>query len=568
VVKIVVVVFRVIVEVAANRVKTQRTQMTQKTIMFSDPVVGKNFFGRSHILALLAKRVSGLKDGYRQNIAIIGSELLGKSSILRHFLSTLNNSEIIPVYIEVNVEPFNYFAHKFIRVLLYHFLIKNNLFVDQDLASLLKVSQQFIPKTVKATQMIEEHLKKGEFDRAYELLLELSAIIREESAKFCIVVLDEFHLLANFPLKNPFSNLANKIMVQKDTMYIIASSKPTFAKKILSQELSLLFGNFEIIELKPFEFKSSARFLKQKLEGIRILPVLEKFLVAFTNGHPFYLNVITAKLKDLVRERNFSEISPSLIAEAIDFLMFNSQGILNQYFTNRLKDLQDCATMLVSMANNNILKDLAKCNGLSRKDFSHRLNRLTEEGIIFRCGTFVEFNDHMLGFWLKSVYQRKHLSLATDISLESKDFQAEIKKKIDEFVFDSQRSYIERMEELFKLFSNEVVEIGQRRHRLPLFSKVYHLTEEGDRSYFIAVQDDNKCWIAAISEEELNEEKVTLFIQIAKKNGSKNKRKVLIALEGMDINARLLAKQEKIWTWELDNVNLLLKFYRKSPIVR
>lgn len=537
--------------------------------MFSDPVVGKNFFGRSHILALLNKRVSGLREGYRQNIAIIGPELLGKSSILRHFLSTLNNPEIIPVYLEVALEPFNYFAHRFIRVLLYHFLIRSNSVVEQDLESLLKVSQQLIPKTVKTIERIEEHLKKDEQNLTYELLLDLSAIIREESGKICVVILDEFHLLAKFQIREPFSNLANKIMVQKDTMYIIASSKPAFARKILSKELSLLFGNFEIVEIRPFDFKSSIRFLKRRLESIKISPVLEKFLVAFTNGHPFYLNIISAKLKELVKEKNSGEISPSLVAEAIDFLMFNSQGILNQYFTNRLKDFQDYTTTLVSIANTNRLKDVAKCNGLSRKDFTRSLNCLIEEGLVFRNGSFLEFNDHMLGFWLKSVYQRKHLSLTTDIALESKDFQAEIKKKIGEFTSDSQRSYIERMQELFKLFSNEVVEIEQRCHRLPCFSKVYPLAErEKDNNYFIAAQDDNKCWVSAISEEELNEEKVAMFIQAVKKNSSRNKRKVLIALEGMDINARLLAKQKKIWMWDLESVNLLLRYYRKSPIVR
>lgn len=536
--------------------------------MFSDPVVGKSFFGRSHILALLNKRVSGLGEGYRQNIAIIGPELLGKSSILRHFLSTLNNPEIIPVYLEVALEPFNYFAHRFIRALLYHFLIRGNSVVEQDLESLLKVSQQLIPKTVKTIERIEEHLKKDEQNPAYELLLDLSARIREESGKFCVIVLDEFHLLAKFHIREPFSNLANKIIVQKDTMYIIASSKPAFARRILSKELSLLFGNFETVELRPFDFKSSVRFLKRRLEGIKVSSVLEKFLAAFTNGHPFYLNIISAKLKELVKEKNSGEISPSLVAEALDFLMFNSQGILNQYFTNRLKDFQDCTTTLVSIANINRSKDVTKYNGLSRKDFTHSLNYLIEEGLVFRNGSFLEFNDHMLGFWLKSVYQRKHLSLTTDIALESKDFQAEIKEKIGEFTSDYQRSYMERIQELFRLFSNEVIEIEQRRHRLPCFSKIYPLVEGENKNYFIAAQDDNKCWISAISEEELSEEKVAMFIQAVKKNSSRNKRKVLIILEGIDINARLLAKQEKIWMWDLESVNLLLKHYRKPPIVK
>ncbi len=55
--------------------------------MFSDPVVGDKFFGRAESLNFLSKRANGLKDGYRQNIAIIGDELVGKTSIIFNFLN-------------------------------------------------------------------------------------------------------------------------------------------------------------------------------------------------------------------------------------------------------------------------------------------------------------------------------------------------------------------------------------------------------------------------------------------------------------------------------------------------
>ena len=39
--------------------------------MLSEPAVGKAFFGRDDILHTLEKRVNALKDGYRQNVALI-----------------------------------------------------------------------------------------------------------------------------------------------------------------------------------------------------------------------------------------------------------------------------------------------------------------------------------------------------------------------------------------------------------------------------------------------------------------------------------------------------------------
>ncbi|MEE8360040.1 MAG: hypothetical protein V3S04_03860, partial [Candidatus Omnitrophota bacterium] len=55
-------------------------------MMLSEPVIGEQFFGREKTIDLLRKRVNALTDGYRQNIALTGQNLAGKSSILHHFL--------------------------------------------------------------------------------------------------------------------------------------------------------------------------------------------------------------------------------------------------------------------------------------------------------------------------------------------------------------------------------------------------------------------------------------------------------------------------------------------------
>ena len=67
--------------------------------MLNEPVVGKAFFGRSKILHTLEKRVNALKGGYRQNVALTGQMLAGKSSILYQFLYTLKDTSLVPVYI-------------------------------------------------------------------------------------------------------------------------------------------------------------------------------------------------------------------------------------------------------------------------------------------------------------------------------------------------------------------------------------------------------------------------------------------------------------------------------------
>src|SRR3989338_11400666 len=92
--------------------------------MFSDPVVGDHFFGRREIIDLLIKRAGALKSGYRQNVAIIGHQQLGKTSILRHFLHLHQDPDILAIYVAIKLQALDYFIDQFVRSLLYQYLIQ------------------------------------------------------------------------------------------------------------------------------------------------------------------------------------------------------------------------------------------------------------------------------------------------------------------------------------------------------------------------------------------------------------------------------------------------------------
>ena len=135
--------------------------------MFSDPVVGNKFFGRSKALRLLSKRLSGLKEGFRQNIAIVGPKLIGKSSFILHFLSNFNYPGIIPIYIDLRVNSFSHFTYKFLGTLLYHYLKNKELAVCEELEPLKEYAKKSIPKTIEVICGIENSIKNLQFNQAY-----------------------------------------------------------------------------------------------------------------------------------------------------------------------------------------------------------------------------------------------------------------------------------------------------------------------------------------------------------------------------------------------------------------
>ena len=100
--------------------------------MINNPVSGDLFFGRESYLSLLRKRVQAHEGGYRQNIAVFGPPLVGKTSLLYNFLRTWNNQSIIPAYICLKEVCCAEFIDKFGSAILYNYLNADGKEVKED----------------------------------------------------------------------------------------------------------------------------------------------------------------------------------------------------------------------------------------------------------------------------------------------------------------------------------------------------------------------------------------------------------------------------------------------------
>ncbi|HNV24422.1 MAG TPA: hypothetical protein PKH98_05995, partial [Candidatus Omnitrophota bacterium] len=60
------------------------------------------FFGRQDIVKLLKKRISDLKEGFRQNVAILGNPFIGKTAFLKNFVFNIDDDSVTPIYLELD----------------------------------------------------------------------------------------------------------------------------------------------------------------------------------------------------------------------------------------------------------------------------------------------------------------------------------------------------------------------------------------------------------------------------------------------------------------------------------
>ena len=524
------------------------------------------FFGRQDFLSILSKRICDIKDGYRQNIAMIGDELVGKTSIIHNFLCSFYDPRTIVLYLEIRPESFSAFARRFIAVLLYNFLNNSGMALKEDLGFLMNKSQRYLPRTIEKARDILAAVDKRKKKNMFTELMSLCDLVNQESAKSCVVIMDEFHHLEAMGVKDLYREWARLIITQKTTMYVIMSSMKFKTRTILSKGLSLLFGNFEVLVVEPFDVKTSESYLADRFTGLPVDQGLRDFMVHFTGGYPFYLDVISEAVIAAPAEP---------LADTLERLLFDASGLLNQRFSIYLKrflDLphsQDYISILYLIAKgSNKIRDIASLLRRQKKDLDARINHLLELDAVTRSGDFLKINDRVFSFWIKFVYQEKLRSLTYDAKSQKAAFRDNIESMINEFLVHARKPVPERLLELLRLFSDEMVQIERKRFRLEHFREIKPLQFSGRaiKEGLIGRSHDG-IWIVAFNADALTEEDITEFSRECKKYRHKLQKKIIISLKGIDANARLRAMEEKIYTWDIGNLNHLLDLYSRPLVI-
>ncbi len=436
-----------------------------------------------------------------------------------------------------------------------------------------EMARREIPRTEALIREILRFLESGDTTPAYGMVFDLTSRLYEETGVRCIVILDEFHRLGDFAVKNAFQNFGKRIMFQKDTMYVISSSSLTASRRILAEKLALLFGNFERINLKPFSFEASSQFIERRLEPVRIEGGLKKFLIAITDGHPFFLNVITKELTDIARSRGLGSVTREALVEALRRLLFDADGVLNQYFMSWIAPWTQVASrgshllLLVGLANaKNKLKDLADQIQRSPVETSRQLKELMADELIMKNGSFYYFHNEMFRFWLKHVYQAKEMSLLVHMHAKLEEFLRGCNREVEDFLRETGTGLRDRLINLVGAFQNDSVEFDSKGRRLPHFSEIEAIDGPEPSNAFVA-RSQQSSWICQVLEETGGEKEVSNFIRQSQRLKNPRMKRILFSTHGLDPNAKLLAKDRHVWSLNLEKINALMDFYGKAKIV-
>lgn len=548
--------------------------------MFIEPVCKDSFFDRADILAILDKRVSAFKKGYRQNIALLGQEHIGKTSIIYSFLSCYKDQAILPIYIPlIQGQSIKELVLRFTQSMLYSYLSSSSngtKEIEVDVDSLTGKASAHIPKTVEEIKKLRQLAQEKEppVEELFGQLFSLPSVIFLETKMSCLVIADEFHLLKTMHLKNPFKILGKQIMIGKSAMFIMISSKANLAKKILKEELNLLFGNFEIVDVEPFNDLTAEQFLKHTLSEL-LAPHQRQFIIWLTGGYPFYLDVLAVRIKERSTQLSLNTFTNRDIAEIIFGLLFDPRGCLYSYFKLRLGSISSngrepasyISIMTQAACGARRLSDISTRLGRRLTEMKSQFNRLTEVGAISKNASFCRLNDNLFRFWLEYVYIHQENSIFLNPELQSRGFIKDIEKTISDFIQESTRPIYERITWLFQHMGNEQIDIDDKRLHLHTF----HSIKTVQPYPWLFIMEDNissTIWLCAVKENYVTESEITELVGIINGLNEKPAKKILIAVSGMDINAKLIAKEKKILIWDLKQLNTLLDFYGCQRIIK
>ena len=532
------------------------------------------FFGRGDLLQLMDKRLRAHADGYRQNLAFLGPPLVGKTLLVCQGLQSVPLHAVLPMYLEVREEPVTEFVHRFLAAGLAQAVGTIPASPSAEtLELLLREAASRLPQITTEAQRLRGWAEKGRWTEAFGGLFDWLHTVSQETGKPVCLVLDEFHHLAAYDVRHPLAELGKRIMVEKRVMYLVTSSRPTIARTMLQEQLHLLFGHFEIIDVPPFDPATSRALLRHRLDGLELPESVATFLSAWTGGHPFYLDHFARCLEQLARSQRATVIAPELVSTAAWQLLGEVQGVFHRHWQTQLQALDldhrtSALSALVALAHGRLtVKELGHRCQRSPQETNRLVHRLAELHVVTRLGHCVAIEDPLFRFWLLSVHEPLRWSPVAPCAILATSFQQDVEAAFHTHERERQRPAVDRLIELLHAFQDDRVDIDQRMRQLPRFMDVRPNGTHPSGTHVYA-KTRTQHWVYCVKTQGVaTESDIRSFDQACRALAPKPQRKIFVALDGIEPNATLLAKEARMWTWERPTLNALLVLYGKSPII-
>ncbi len=280
-----------------------------------------------------------------------------------------------------------------------------------------------------------------------------------------------------------------------------------------------------------------------RTKGINLNEAHLNFLISFCGGNPFYLDILSFRIKDLAEKKNLNSIPKRLLLNSIKLELFSSSGALYNYFTCFIeenlekKGFLTFIKILSAIAEGfNSISKISKSSSIPQTSLPRLLNKLIKLDLIRKENKNYFFIDVLMEFWFLYVYNLKEESFIPKLNLKLEEFKSKVSEMIDSFKRELGRARESQIREIFTKLGYSV--------KYGILNK-----EEFD---LIAKKND-KVILGEVKAKNVNKKEINRFIE--KLNKAKYTKAILFCLSGINKNTAKSCEKEKIEIWDLNKIN-------------
>ncbi len=520
----------------------------------------------------IRQRVQAFHDGFRHNLALLGPPGVGKTTVVH--AAVHGPARRLPmIECQLQREPLRDFARR-IALAVLRAAVEPRIphGTAWSLEELCEHASTVAPATVAAVVQVEGLTKQHASAELFCRALDLIAVFQQERGQPCVLLLDEFLHVDEFGLTHAFHELGKRVMTWSSTLFILTSSSPFRARQMLQERLQLLFGQFEVMTLGPVETAPTVAWMQRELSSAKRYAVLTRFLLHWIGASPWHLHVFLDRMKELRVLGNMPRAdAPSVLLQTAWDVLGRPEGVLHQWCAGHMARVLDqpdgplARDVLIAVAQGlRTTQAIAQRCG-TRRRLTEVLQALVEQDLIERKGACWVMPDQLLACWLTAVLAPRLRQQGQDRATVEAQLEAALTQRWTRWVVASEQPFEQRIRHLMKQFRNETVSLDSKTGRMPVFHALELTPSLEPRMTYVVADGEERRWCCLVHEGMLEEHHVAEFERFCRTQAPKPSRKVVVAKEGLELNAKLLAKNANMWVWEPTDLNMLCLLYGQSP---
>jgi len=411
----------------------------------SKPVTGLNFFNRQKELAEMVNTIKLLKKGSSKYLALIGHRKTGKTSLLRKFMEVVNEPDVVFYELdcwEKKPSPKIFFQDYLLQVMdqylnkfhskLFEKSLRRNLTHESNLLTMLSDIKSLNNDSLdEAVDCLLQLRGNNISDTLFSSIINFPEKLAHKAGIYFVSIIDEFQELIDL---NRFKNIKENIgdiyaffracwQKHEKVNYIIAGSKISMMKELVTSERSPFFQHFKILEIKDFNAEDAEKMLLSLSEhaDYKIPQKYTDKMIELIGTNPFYLQIVGGELCE-------KEINEDTFKIVMQENLFTSTGRLYLYFQDLIGRVvgrsSSLEQTLVTIARHpSTLSKLASQMNVGTGTLKSWINRISD--FIIKDKEIYKIQDKCLRLWIENKSDLKPFLPPLVLGTEAEKFVAQ-----------------------------------------------------------------------------------------------------------------------------------------------